>query len=654
MTNDGLRSIREVLNNDIWSGTEKYFKDLFADIQGQREKRDDPLNNVVGKIRSAWVNSVLGANVKVIATQTTSLVAATQVIGTKYITKCSYLASPGKLPGLDEIRERAYKYSDIIEARNFDMGALKAQGNIDKVNKIGELSGWGIGWMDERICLAIFHAAELQVQDQKGYAVGTEENAKLAAKLADEAIYTTQSMSSASERSAWQRSDSEIMKMLTMFTSDTVKNLSHFFGNINKWNAYRMRNNASDGAYEAEMKQAGKDVRRSIRTLAATGIMLGLIAQAFKYIYGKEEEDPKDKQKDFYMDIAGSTLNILPGVSDVVNKLVFNYDMSINVIDVANDTIESVGAAFKTAGKSMSGEYVSRNEIIKNGVDVVRSGLTLMGIPVSPVEKLVTGLLRFASPEAAYGYNNIFGNPSYTADLKKAVESGDGELAEYVLEKLYESEMSGVYTSEEIGEIVRLYSLTDENGKHYNVLPQRVPEKLDDDTNMSAAQRKQFNKIYSQSSAKVNELIRSDYYAALDDKAKAKAISNIYGLYFDSAKAQVMGKDWSANVAYSHLTGNVTALMASKAYKSGIEEYKDERGKTVTVKEQFAEYLKGLELSKEDQLIIAYANGYKGKATTKSILKYINSLGLPAETLEQIAKALNLEVKDGVVVEKED
>ncbi len=656
-TNDGsIRSIREVLNNEVWNGTEKYFKDLFADIQGQREHRDDVVNNIVGKLRSGWVNSVLGANLKVVTTQTTSLVSATQVIGAKYIAKSSYLASPGKLPGLDEIRERAYKYSDIIEARSFDMGALKAQGNIDKVSALGEKAGWAIGWMDERICLAVFHAAELQVQDQKGYAVGSEENARLAGKLADEAIYTTQAMSSASERSALQRSESEIGKMFAMFTSDTVKNLSHLYGNIMKWNAYRMRNNASDGAYEAEMKQAGKDVRKSLRTLAATGLMLGLITQGFKYLYGREEEDPEDKQKDLIADVAGSTLNILPIASDVIDKIVFDYDMSINVLDVVNDTLDSLGGTFKMVGKSMSGEYVPENEIIEKSTGVFKSVASVFGLPVSPLERTVTGLIRFVpgGEKLAYGYNDIFGNPSYTADLKKAVESGDGELAEYVLEKLYESEISGVYTSEELEEVVRLYSLTDESGKHYNVLPQRIPEKLDDDTKMNAAQRKQFEKIYSQSSAKVNELIRSDYYAALDDRAKAKAISNTYGLYFDSAKAQVMGKDWSVNVAYSHLTGNVTALMASKAYKSGLEEHKDERGRTVTVKEQFAEYLKGLDLSKEDQLIIAYANGYKGKATTKSVLKYINSLGLSGDVLEQIAKALNLDVKDGAVVEKKE
>ena len=654
VTDDGITSIRKVLNNDVWNGTERYFKDLFADIQGQRDQRDNVVDNLVGSIRSAWVNSVLGANVKVVVTQTTSLAAATQVINAKYIAQTAYLASPGKLPGLQELRERAYKYSDIIEARNFDMGAIKAQGNIDKVTWLGEKSGWAIGWMDERICLAIFHAAELQIQAQYGHAVGTEENAKLAAKLADEAIYTTQAMSSASERSALQRSTSEIAKMFSMFTSDTVKNLSHLYGNIMKWNAFRLRAKAGDNTYAAEMKECGRDIRKSMRTLAITGVMLGLITQAFKYLFGKAEEDPEEQKKDLVADVAGSTLNVLPIVSEFVDKIFFDYDMSINVLDVANDTLEAVRGGMNIAGKSIKGEYVSTNDAIKTSTGIIMSGLSFTGLPVSPAERLVTGLLRFASPEAAYGYNSIFNSPSYTSDLKKAVESGDADLAEYILERLYKDEMAGTYTVPELEEIVRLYTLTDEEGNHYNVLPKRTLKKMDDDTELNAAQRKQFNKIYSQSSAKVNELIRSDYYAALDDKAKAKAISNIYGLYFDSAKAQVMGKEWSANQAYSKLTDNYTVLMASKAYKSSLEAYKTDSGKEVTVKEQFSQYVKNLNLSDNDYLIVAYANGYKGKKTTRALLKYMNSLDLNEAEKQQIAKALNFDLKNGQFTEKED
>ena len=84
-TDDGIKSIRQVLNTTKWNGTEKYLKKLFADIQGQSSGEVGNIDRVVGWVRSNWVNSVLGANLKVVATQTTSLGAATQIIDAKYI-----------------------------------------------------------------------------------------------------------------------------------------------------------------------------------------------------------------------------------------------------------------------------------------------------------------------------------------------------------------------------------------------------------------------------------------------------------------------------------------------------------------------------------------------------------------------------------------
>ena len=643
-----VRSIREVLNNEVWNGTEQYLKDLFKDVQGQRERRDNVVDTVVGKLRSGWVNSVLGANVKVVVTQTTSLGAATQIIEPRFITQAS--ATIAK-KDISELRERAYKYSDIIEARSFDMGALKAQGNIEKVSKIGEKSGFLIGWMDERVCLSIFHAAELKVQEQTGHAIGTEENAKRAAKIADETLYTTQAMSDATERSALQRSTSEIAKLFSMFTSDTVKNLSHTWGNLMKYQAHKARADAGDAKYAEMLKQDKAELGRSVRTLAITGLMMGLITQAFKYLYAKEEEEPEDKAKDLAIDVVSSTLNIFPIVSDIVDKLFFDYDISMNVLDVVNDTIETLGKGGRLAGKALSGEFVSTNDVTGATLGIIMSGAQLFGIPVKPVERTVTGLMRRFVPSAIYGYDAMFSNPSYTADIKKAVESGDEALAEHILSTLYKNELAGVYTSDELEEIVRLYSLTDEEGKHYNVLPQKIGTEING-VKLTAAQRKKFNAIYSQASGKVNEFIDSPYYRTLSDEQKAKGIKNIYSLYYDRAAAEVTGKEWSSAVAYSYLTDNYSALFAVQAYKSGLSVQVDNRGKKITVKTQMLEYMDSLKLSESDHLVVAYANGVRGKETKAAFLQYLNALSLSEDVKRQIAERLGFEYKDGRVVEK--
>ena len=632
-------SIRKALNDKVWRGSDKYFKKLFADIQGQGEERGT-LDEMVGKLRTGWVNSVLGLNLKVVATQTTSFVAANQVIEMKYLAPAL-----AKFVGdVSELGARADEYSDIIEARNFDMGAIKAQGNIDKVARWAEKTGFMINWMDRRVCLAIFHAAELKAEAQGAGAVGTVENAKEAARIADEVIYTTQAMTSRAEKSQLQRHKSEIAKMFAMFTSDSVKQLSHLYGNVMKYIAHQERAK-TDPAYEAELKKDAKAMGRSATTVLMTGVMLGIITQGFKYLYAQEEEEPEEKAKDFAIDMISSTLNILPIVSDVADKFIFGYDMSLNVLDIANDTIENTSKLFSMAGKAMSGEYVSNDEVGKNLMDAVKAYGTMFGVPISPVERTITGVLRRFTPSTVYGYDAVFSNLSYTSDLKKAVEKGDERLAEHVLSKLYKDEVAGVYTSEELSEVVRLY------GEGYtSVLPQRIGDEVNG-VKLDRKQRKRFNAIYGEASDKVDSMIRTSEFSALTDEQRAKAIKNLYTLYYSHAESKVAGKEWSNAQAYAALLNDPTMLFVAQAYKGGLESYNDASGKEVTVKSQFVSYAKSLGLSDGEYAVVAYANGVRDKKTRADILKYINSLGLDEETKTRVAERLGFVIKNGAVSE---
>lgn len=641
------RSIREILNDEVWNKADVYLRDLFADIQGQNRKDDHVIDSMVGKLRSAWVNSVLGLNLKVVATQTTSFVAANQVIEAKYL-----MPAMKKFFGnQSELGARADQYSDIIEARSFEMGALKAQGNIDKVMEWSAKTGFMINLMDRRVCLAVFHAAELKAEAQGAGAVGTEENARAAAKIADEAIYTTQAMTSASERSALQRSKSEIARTLSMFTSDSVKNLSHFVGNVMKYQAHMKRAKsdlASKSQYEAELKKDAKAIRRSAKTLVMTGVMLGLITQAFKYLYAKEEEEPEDKAKDLITDIISSTFNILPGVSDIIDKFVFNYDMSLNVFDVANDTIEDTASLMNMAGRAMNGEYVSNENVFKNVFNFVKTVGTVFGAPIAPVERTITGLLRRFFPSVMYEYDAMMYNPSYSADLKKAVENGDEALAEHILSTLYKNEATGVYSTPELEEVSRLYGLG-----NTSVIPQKIGTSIND-VKLNGQQRRRFESIYSQASEKVNALIRSEYYAELTDEQKARAIKNIYALYYNRAAAEVVGAEWSNAQAYSRLTDNLPALFASQAYKNGLVAYKTISGREVSVREQFVDYAQNLGLSPNDLLVILYANGYRDAKTKAAMIAYINSLAISNEEKQKIAERLGFGIENGKIVEKKN
>jgi hypothetical protein len=226
------------------------------------------------------------------------------------------------------------------------------------------------------------------------------------------------------------------------------------------------------------------------------------------------------------------------------------------------------------------------------------------------------------------------------------VENGDEALAEHVLSQLYKNEVNGTYTSAELEEVARLYK-----AGNTSVIPQKIGTEING-VKLTAAQRKQFTKIYSKASGEVNKLISGSYYSSLNDEQRAKAIKNIYAMFYNRAANEITGKEMTTATAYSYLTSNYAALFASQAYKSGLDEQKDASGNKITVKDQFVDYAANLGLSAEDLLVISYANGVRDKATRAAFLQYLNSLSLTTEIKTQIAERLGFELKDGVIVEK--
>jgi hypothetical protein len=299
-------------------------------------------------------------------------------------------------------------------------------------------------------------------------------------------------------------------------------------------------------------------------------------------------------------------------------------------------------------GDAMSGEYVSDQKIVKTSANILKSGASLFGLPINPIERTVSGILRGFFPTAVYGYDAMMYSPAYSADLKAAVESGDEALAEHILSTLYKNESTGVYSTPELEEVARLYSL----GKT-SVIPQKIGTTVND-VKLDRKQRARFEAIYGAASAKINELIRSEYYAELDDEQKAKAIKNLYSLYYNRAVAEVAGVEWSNAQAYSRLTDNLSALFAAQAYKSGLSPYKTLRGKEVSVKDQFVKYVENLGLNEADKLVVLYANGYRDAKTKKKMLAYINSLSISEEEKTRIAERLGFALENGKVVEKKE
>lgn len=639
-------TIREILN-DVWPDADNYLADLFGDIQGvgRPTGRFDTLDKLAQKITNTWVPSVLSGNLSVIMNQTTSYISASQAIEPKYLVQA--MGAIGH--NMKEIGDRADEYSKIILSRSFEEGAIRSQTNVEQVNKVGKFLGKGIEYTDRQICLLIFHAAEINAEANGDGAIGTVENSRAAAIIADKVIQETQSMTSPAERGAWQRSPNMLSRAVTQFAGDSMKGFSYTFSSVARFLAHKNRVKAGDTEYEADLKQDAKKIGRSVATIAATSAYMAAIAWLMRLVLNTTEDEPEEEALNVLGDFAGNVVGVMPLVSDMYSYFVDGYEITPTSIDLINDTMKSTQNMLSLLGRSVSGGNVTYEETVKGIRGALVSIGSLTGIPVNPIIKQATGIVRRISPSAIYWYDSALSSESFSHDLKRALEKGDERLAQTILEMRYKHESTGEINGEELLEICRLYQLKNEEGAYRtDVIPQKIPDEI-----TKRKQRKQFESIYGEASGAVIKLIDSFEYKNLTDEEKIKAIKNTYKLYYNKAKSAVLGTEITNAEAYAIILDDTSNLYLSQAKKSSMIAYEGKDGKEVSVKDQVKEYLNLIDLTEEEYTVINYALGYRGKENKAKLLKYINTLNLSDKDKEQIANRLGFLVENGKIVEKE-
>ena len=194
---------------NVWDKGKTYLQDLISDIQGIKRGEG---SRAFGFIRGSYAKYQLGANPKVWFTQLSSFFASTSILDYGSVVK-----------GLGVKTSDVDKYCPLAKLRNSDNTAALAQGVLDKVDKVSNVLMKPIGIMDRLVVKKLFGACQVQIQKNTGLKIGTEENKVKAGELLQKVILETQQNTIATERSQAMRSSSELMKTMTMFTSDSMK-----------------------------------------------------------------------------------------------------------------------------------------------------------------------------------------------------------------------------------------------------------------------------------------------------------------------------------------------------------------------------------------------------------------------------------------------
>lgn len=649
-------SIRNTINESVWGGAEGYLSKLFADIQGRATS-----SSIIEKMRGAYAKYQLGANLKVIISQITSYPTAgimldSGVMAKGFVMKTNWAAMD--------------KYCPYARVRNFERGIVRAEGVIDKIGKVGDVLTKPIQWTDRFTIGRLWNACQLQVQKDAGLKYGTVENMQKAGDMLEEVIRLTQPNYTNTERSELMRSDSDIVRSFTMFTSVPLKQLSRLVESFGEYNALRslIKSGDSDPTLSKRYKLAKKKIRRTLASVTIANLMYVLVGQFFKFLYNnmaEDDEEGKVTAKSFFLDMlkdfGSTTIGMLPVVRDIYGYFVNGYEIESFTGDMLNSIISSAKSLFELATKAASGEEIKTQEYMSIFRNSLYSIGQVTGIPVRNINNTITGLVRRFSPSAAYAYTSLFYNPKYSSDIRAALKKGDYDLAETIMGMLLKDGRTGGLNEKATKKLIELYDAG------YTVLPKSIGDTLTyngEEIRLTAAQQSSFRKIYSQANAEIEAMVNSAEFASLPAEKQARAIKLLYDAYYSKAQASVLKLASDNKIIMLSSAIPPSALAPHLSAISAIEPDTDKKGNVISgsKKAKVIKYVLAQKLSTPQKLLLILSLGYtikdgdiRGVTALKAkrvVARYITNLKLSREEKTALAEKCGLTVKNGRIYAK--
>ena len=634
----------------VWSDYFKYMQNLRNDLRGL-SRDTDGLNRIFGKMRGKYATAVLGMNVKVLATQFSSLFASTSILSPKNIIR-----------GMTIDSSMVDQYCRIAEVRNYDQTAALAQSVTEKLDGIGDLLTKPIGMFDRLNVRVLFGACQAQIASDGGPKIGTEENRIAAGKLLERVILETQQNATATDRSAAMRSGSEVMKSFTMFTADSMKVVGRLFDAVGKRSVLSDRlSNAQSAAEKSEIRKeirtANKQLAKSVGAIVSSSVYMAILAQAFRWIYGKDDDKEKIPEN-IVLDSFGNMLGGLPIISDAYDYIVNGFEFGDSNYDMLNDLAEASKKGFRVIGDAVSGEADSK-EALTAVKSIVFSASKFLGLPAQNVWNLSYGAIKRTMPRAAYLIDDAFKSQSYRKDLSAAIEAGDEEMAETVL-NVWAKNKLGKFEKEETAEAIKELL---KNG--YSVLPKTIGDSISvngTEYELSANDKKLFSSVYGGYTDELDSMIGSQAFSLLNKQAQAKAINTVYDSYYNQSVKSVLGLDSNSTVSLAEKFLGLSDYAIANAAISSMTAETDKQGKAIsgTKKKKVIAYLLRQNMTDEERLLILVLSGYSiqdgdfknmtAAAAKKKLLKYIlNRSGATANEKIALCNKIGFEVKNGKI-----
>lgn len=615
-------------SRNLWAQGDEYFKKLISDIQGVPTAKGVG-TKAMAFIRGGYAKYQLGANPKVWVTQLSSFFASGSILDYTSIIK-----------GIGIKAGDVDKYCELAKLRNNDNTAAMAQGVLDKIDTVGNVLMKPIGVMDRFVIKKLFGACQVQVQKENGLKIGTEENKVKAGELLKKVILETQQNSMATERSAAMRSGSEFMRTITMFSADSMKVVGRVIDSIGELSTLKAKRKVLTDTVEIQkvdeqIKKATKKVAKSTTSLITSSIFMALVAQLFRTLYNKDDEDDNIVEN-MTVDAIGNLFGGLPVFKDIYSFFAEGYEVDGYAYSAINDLLNSAKNIFDMCGNLVSGEATSQ-EVAKNIKNMLYAAGQIFGIPVRNVYNLTYGLTKRISPSTAYKVDTMFYNKNYSSDLKKAIANGDDDMIATIVELMTSERIGGINDSTVSKELNSLVT------KGYDVIPRSVGSKITydgEEITLTSGQREQFNKVYSVANKAVASLVKLSQYESATDEVKAKAIKYIYNVYYNLALQDLLGEDLETKTVLFAEAIDVEKLAIIVATANSLTADLDKKGKAIsgTRKRKIQAYVNSLRLTAAQKYMVMGYLGFTNVKGETQVKAYINRLKLTKSEKAKLLK----------------
>ena len=477
-TRDGIGKLKNGILKEHWGQDAVNYVDyLLTDLQTKQRKRSDGIGRVMGKLRGNYAGAILTLNPGVAIAQAASLPTAGAVLGSD--TMAAVLPFVKNLSGKQlaalkaEIREHGdallqyrLRGSQRGELASIGVSGSFAEKAMDKLPK--SVTGW-INKMDEITVAALWEGAKHYVEHHAaefadGAATkGSDAYWKAVNRMYQKVIEETQPNYTVMQRAGIQRSDNEITKTLTMFTTQRFQNYGILADAVMDYKAQKARYKAEKSAEnKAEVQRAGQSLRRAAASQVVQTAVFALMkigADFLLHRWDREQDENGDVTAEslwnrfaglFTESAAGNFLfgsEIYSMVSNAVNGT--DYDVvSATNISAVNDLFAATTKLYTLIRKDTTGMDEEELEayhrkLRKAEVDVMEYGLDIAGIPAANGRKMVEAFAAYADDVQGLANGEGFslnGTPASATGqydrLFNAIERGDAEEAAAALGKL--------------------------------------------------------------------------------------------------------------------------------------------------------------------------------------------------------------------------